>query len=71
MNIKALVALRKRKGIYQYQIANALGRHQSIYSRIENGKIELKSTDLPIIANQLGVSINYLLNVLYNEQKSA
>ena len=55
--IKNIKAIRLEKKINQDQIAEALGFDIANYSRIENGKQELKVKQLEIIANVLGVTV--------------
>lgn len=62
MNIpKNIKAIRLEKGINQEVIADAIGFDTSNYSRIENGKQELKASQLADIANALAVDVTYLL----------
>lgn len=62
MNIpKNIKAIRLEKGINQEIIADAIGFDTSNYSRIENGKQELKANQLADIAKALDVDITYLL----------
>lgn len=56
-----LRGLRKKKGISQTFISNALGyAHPSGYSNIENGRTSLKYEHAKVIAGILGVTIEEL-----------
>lgn len=68
MNLKALVALRKQKKITQEQIAEALGLSKSTYSRIEQGKVHLRASYLPIIAQELGMEVEQLVTIIFSQE---
>ncbi|MDR1222441.1 MAG: helix-turn-helix domain-containing protein [Tannerella sp.] len=58
MNVaKNINLIRKEKGLTQQVIADALNSDNSVVSNIENGKRELKVSELEIIAKALGVSV--------------
>lgn len=58
--INNIIAIRKKKGVKQEQIATALSVDNAVVSNIENGKRELKVSELDKIANVLGVDVIYL-----------
>ena len=55
--IENIKKIRLDKGIPQKKIADALNLDNAVVSNIENGKRELKVSELEIIANCLEVSI--------------
>jgi len=55
--IENIKSMRLEKGIIQEVLAEALGFDVANYSRIENGKQELKVSQLEIIANVLKVDV--------------
>jgi transcriptional regulator with XRE-family HTH domain len=59
--VKNILKIRKEKGIAQEVIAEALGADTSVISNIENGKRELKVSELEKIAKVLGVDVLYLI----------
>jgi transcriptional regulator with XRE-family HTH domain len=59
--VKNILKIRKEKGIAQEVIADALGADTSVISNIENGKRELKVSELEKIAKVLGVDALYLI----------
>jgi transcriptional regulator with XRE-family HTH domain len=71
MNLKALVAIRKSKGLTQLELGEALGKDESTYSRIESGKVALKAKDLPIIAKVLGIPVINLAQAIFFEEEVA
>jgi len=50
---------RKRIGMSQETLANAVDRDQKAVSEYENGKRKLPATELPILARVLGVPVSY------------
>ena len=58
--VKNIIEIRRNKGVNQYSISDALNVDVSVVSNIENGKRELKVSELGKIANALGVDILYL-----------
>jgi transcriptional regulator with XRE-family HTH domain len=62
MNIvKNISAIRREKGVTQEVIAEELGVDTSVISNIENGKRELKVSELEKIAKVLGVDVLFLI----------
>jgi transcriptional regulator with XRE-family HTH domain len=59
--VKNIIKIRKEKGISQEFIANSLGLDSAVVSNIENGKRELKVSELEKIAKALAVDVLYLL----------
>ena len=59
--VKNILKIRREKGISQEFIANALQVDTAVISNIENGKRELKVSELEIIAKALKVDVLYLL----------
>ncbi|MDR0231577.1 MAG: helix-turn-helix domain-containing protein [Dysgonamonadaceae bacterium] len=59
--VKNIFKIRREKGISQEFIANALQVDTAVISNIENGKRELKVSELEIIAKALKVDVLYLL----------
>jgi len=59
--VRNIIKIRREKGISQEFIANALHVDTSAVSNIENGKRELKVSELEIIAKALKVDVLYLL----------
>lgn len=55
--IENIKTIRLEKGIPQKAIADSLSVDDSVVSNIENGKRELKVSELEIIANCLGVDV--------------
>lgn len=55
-----IIAIRKKRGVKQEQIAFALSVDTAVVSNIENGKRELKVNELEKIATVLGVDVIYL-----------
>lgn len=55
--IENIKAIRKEKGITQQVIADSLNYDIANWSRVENGKQDLKVNQLADIANCLGVSV--------------
>jgi transcriptional regulator with XRE-family HTH domain len=71
MNIvKNITAIRKEKGINQEVIADALKLDTAVVSNIENGKRELKVSELEIIANVLKEDVLYLITYPERYEKS-
>ncbi len=58
--VKNITELRKKKGINQDVIADALNVNNAVISNIEHGKRELKVCELEKIAKILGVDVLYL-----------
>ncbi len=60
-------SLRKLKGIKQITVSNALCVDQSVYSRIENGEINITPGQLRIIAHTLETSIFQIIALVEQE----
>jgi transcriptional regulator with XRE-family HTH domain len=62
MNIaKNIREIREKKHLNQRVISDALNSDSAVASNIENGKRELKVSELEKIANALGVDVLYLI----------
>jgi transcriptional regulator with XRE-family HTH domain len=59
--VRNIIEIRKRKGITQETIADALNLDVAVVSNIEKGKRELKVSELEIISKALEVDVLYLL----------
>lgn len=59
--VKNIIEIRKKKGISQEVIADALSIDASAVSNIEKGKRELRVNELAKIAEALSVDVLYLL----------
>jgi transcriptional regulator with XRE-family HTH domain len=51
----------------QQQMANALGIDRSTYTRIEQGKVEMKASYLPLIAQALGMKVEQLAAIIFSQ----
>lgn len=58
--------LRNDNDLSQEQIANFLGIKQTVYSRYETGKNEMKIEYLAKLAEYYGVSADYILGIKRN-----
>lgn len=58
--VKNIIEIRKKKGVKQELIADALNIDVSAISNIEKGKRELKVSELEKIANALNIDVLYL-----------
>jgi len=54
---KKITELRKQKGLTQQEMADALNKSLSAYSRMERGECNLMITDLLMISRQMGVPL--------------
>jgi transcriptional regulator with XRE-family HTH domain len=52
---------RKKKAISQSELARRIGVNQTQYNRYETGRTKIPSDILLRIANELGISVDYLL----------
>ncbi|MDR1673467.1 MAG: helix-turn-helix domain-containing protein [Bacteroidales bacterium] len=68
--VNNIISIRKEKGINQEVIADALGLDTAVVSNIENGKRELKVSELEIIANVLKEDVLYLITYPERYEKS-
>ena len=66
-----LLGLRKTKGINQKELANLIGVSAKTYSDKELGRIQFNCTEMFIISNYFGVSIEniFLPRILQNGVK--
>jgi transcriptional regulator with XRE-family HTH domain len=71
MNLKALVEIRKQKGVTQVQVGEALGKDESTYGRIESGRIDLKAKDIPMIAKAIDIPVREVVKALFFENDTA
>jgi transcriptional regulator with XRE-family HTH domain len=71
VNLKVLALIRKAKGISQAEIGEALGKDESNYCRMENGKYEMRVKELPIIAKALGVPVMDLVQAIFFDNDAA
>jgi transcriptional regulator with XRE-family HTH domain len=71
INLKALALIRKKKGISQEKVGQAIGKDESTYGRIEAGKIEIKAKDIPIIANVLDVPVMDIAEAIFFDNDAA
>ena len=55
-----IIAIRKEIGVSQEYISSCLGKDANVFNKIENGKRELKASELTKIAHALDVHITYL-----------
>lgn len=58
---KKLEEVRKRKGLFQSQVAQVLGITQQQYQLYESGKREIPLHLIVVLADFYGVSIDYLV----------
>ncbi|MDR3226472.1 MAG: helix-turn-helix domain-containing protein [Prevotellaceae bacterium] len=59
--VKNIIALRKKNHVSQEVIADALSVDTAVISNIENGKRELKVSEIEKIAKAIGVDVLYLI----------
>ncbi|VDG33334.1 hypothetical protein [Lactobacillus plantarum subsp. plantarum] [Lactiplantibacillus mudanjiangensis] len=60
INLKLVKSRRIQKGLTQKQMADLLGLEgRSSYNKRENGEINFKSTEIPIISEALGIEIDF------------
>lgn len=58
VNLKLIKHIREQKGISQLEMANALHlKSGEKYTRRENGKYRFQATEIPVVANKLGIKI--------------
>ena len=62
--IRLLVAARKKTGLTQQQVADALGTHQSYVAKVEGGKRRIDVIEFIELAKALGVVPSSLLKKL-------
>lgn len=65
-----IIRIRKSKGIYQKQIAKALGFMVNVITQIEAGNRKVKSEEVPMIAKALGVGMDDLFACNCQEKQS-
>ena len=58
--LRNIIAIRKEKGVSQEYISSCLGKDANVFNKIENGKRELKASELTKIADALEVHVTYL-----------
>ena len=61
MNIEHLKTARKKSGLTQQEVANAIGVVQSAYKNYEQGNREPKGDTVVMLANLFHVTTDYLL----------
>ena len=61
MNIEHLKTARKKSGLTQQEVANAIGVVQSAYKNYEQGNREPKGDTIVMLANLFHVTTDYLL----------
>lgn len=67
------VRIQKRRealGLKQEDVANILGIRRESYNYIENGKRDLKTNEILLLSDTLGVSCEYLLTGISSENKA-
>ncbi|KRK90430.1 helix-turn-helix domain-containing protein [Companilactobacillus futsaii] len=63
LDLKKIRDRRIKKGISQEEMAKAIGRYsRTTYTRIENGEVSLKASELEALAKALDVPINYFFD---------
>lgn len=63
LDLKKIRDRREEKGISQEEMAKAIGRYsRTTYTRIENGEVSLKASELEALAKILDVPISYFFN---------
>lgn len=63
----ALAEQRRRKGLTQAQVAQAMGRHQPFIANIESGERRLDLVELLDIARVIDLDVQLLVKRLQNE----
>jgi len=57
-------AARERAGLTLAELAEAIGKDKSVMSRIENGQRNVKSDELPALADRLNVTVDELMGIV-------
>src|SRR5688572_19587581 len=60
---------RERVGLTQGELAKRVGKAQNLISKYESGLQAIRITELPILAETLGVTISYLFGEDYEDSE--